>query len=285
MLPRRSLEEVLTVIEISPNSSFLFVEGQFDVQFFRHQLQLMGRKAELLTSDYVDMPADRVLAYGSVGNKGRLLALGEEMAAQQHSLRTRVAVIVDRDLESLNPAPTTWDRTLRTDHVAVDHYSTVFQDVVQSLSLLEGERIDVAFIEDIQNVCAEMFKLRGWMEATACQTAAPNPDGSLVLEESRICLDVDSYFKRLSSKAGRNIPVDAYVVWARDRQAAMPHLLQDQSTIADFTNIVFSAVKIKFGSRRCKSEQEIMAWIRGGLAATSIDSRPLGAALRSYLRT
>lgn len=102
MTERRNLIELVTLYELEPELRDLYTEGVYDSNLFKWYLRCRDIDAQVYPIDLIEIPTTVACQYSSgEGNRGRVIALANYMAAKCKNPPLHVVALADRDFDIL----------------------------------------------------------------------------------------------------------------------------------------------------------------------------------------
>jgi hypothetical protein len=226
---RRLISELITRYEFEPQLRDLYVEGDRDLYLFRWFFSRRHcAKAVVYSVGVVDVPADLLSRHNVAGNKGRVIALCRELAANLPEEVRSIRGLVDKDDFHLLGISLSSRYLVTTDYSCLECYALDESSLEKFFGLYLGKMLDTNTISKILGVLAEVFMLRtaktilsnesGWIhEFTRCCS----------LSSGGIIFDRREFVRRLSNvSAGRLQPAALESKFMELQQAAVTDLRQ-----------------------------------------------------------
>ncbi len=206
---RRSISELVARYEFEPTLRDLYVEGERDwflLDWFFRSLHLDNVVVYLIAG--VDVPPRLLRSLGVAGNKGRVVALCEQMALHLNNDARNLLGLIDKDRDDLLGVSFSSRFLVTTDFSCIECYGLSDRALNKFCAVYLGKEISADRRAELLNLAVESFVLRtaklilsnsaGWIDITRCCTT----DGT------RISFDRDDFIERLchvsSSKFSRD---------------------------------------------------------------------------------
>jgi hypothetical protein len=183
-IPRRQIEELVSLYEFEPEIVDFFVEGRSDRVLIEHLLDDAGEHVRVWEADDIDIPAEMVADVGEfVGAKGRVIALAKELERRLADDGTySVLCIVDADFDHVIQPDVKASKFLAaTDFSCLEAYYWEPKTVRKYLGLSLHGSIPLKpdeFMSEVEKVVSEVFLLRlaaaslklnfSWIDPASC---------------------------------------------------------------------------------------------------------------------
>ena len=207
-LPRRTINELVTMYELEPDLRDIFVEGPRDRTFYSWYFRRCGYKdSKVLEIDFVEITRETLEAYGlGSGNRARVIALALELDSRFTSVLRFVRCIADSDYDFVL-ASRIWARHLYyTDYTSVDLYA--YEEELLSKVLCLGfnhsEHQVRSLLESITPILLEVFTIRAANEKLTWGMNILEFTRCCKVQGSRIIFDRDVFVKRCLNANSRH---------------------------------------------------------------------------------
>lgn len=200
MLPRRTIDEIVTLRVIEPDARDVFVEGQGDLHIVCWFLgECASKRVTVYTIDAVDVPNSLVVALGlpTHSNRSRVIALAHELENKGICLPS-VLCVADRDYDDYLGGQVVSSLLAYSDYTSMDLYCYEPGTISKFLGMTLGiHDFDAGkLMEDMSRILRKMFALRlanerlGWgMTLLKPQKYIQCDSKSVVFDESRYVLN------------------------------------------------------------------------------------------------
>ena len=288
-ISRRALAEVVARADLERELPDLYVEGAVETDLYRHLFMRSGdtdvRVYEIST---VDVSAERLPpSEFSGGNRSRVVALASALNAAAIPARSRVACVIDSDLEEFVPELSANPFLLRTDGASIEWYCVSrsvldkFLRVVCHLELTDAGAFRASLIELATRLTeSRLASIRlGW------RTARPALARSLVLAGAgRVALDIEDFVGRFLSRAGKTqdrsrFDEELRAVGTIDENA-VPHACRG----TDLLEVILWYVRKRRAKRVFQDELQLGRVLLGCLDADEFEGSPLMKSIRTRIR-
>ena len=210
ILPRRQIDEIISLHEMEPSLREVIVEGVSDKHLFEWFLgESCAASAAVLDVGSIDVPAELVLQKGLPdGERSRVIVVAEMLAADGPA-RDQVTCIIDADFDLLLDTPRVCPALLSTDFAALEGYAFNIQTMekIRKLALKGFQKSAATILEQLAGPLQELFLLRALneLEGLGLDFKTPNSSGfyqSLRLTASRFELDLGKYVTSILQHRG-----------------------------------------------------------------------------------
>ncbi|WP_180990630.1 DUF4435 domain-containing protein [Streptomyces malaysiensis] len=205
-IPRRSVEELVSLYEFEPEIVDFFVEGRSDRVFLEHLLEGAGENVRVWEAGDVEIPAEMVDAVDeSIGAKGRIVALAKELEERlREGAEYSVLCIVDADFDHILEAENKSYRFLaRTDFTCLESYYWNLKVVRKYLKLSLHGSVPLGaseFMTRLESVMRELFLLRLAVASLDLNFSWIDPGGCCGDPKKGGEFDRSTYLEKLLSK-------------------------------------------------------------------------------------
>jgi len=122
-LPRRSVDEFVTLHSLDPEIRSVVVEGVRDAGVIRWYLGLGRSEAAIYTVGEIDVPGSLLATHGlHGGNRDRVICLAIELAGRLPSAENQILCIADADVDRALATLRNSPALAYTDYVSMDSY-------------------------------------------------------------------------------------------------------------------------------------------------------------------
>ncbi|MEV0957377.1 MULTISPECIES: DUF4435 domain-containing protein [Streptomyces] len=280
-VPRRKIEEFITLYQLESELVDLFVEGRSDRVLFEHLLEGSPANVRIWEAEEVEIPASLIDGTGEkVGARGRVVGLAKEFDNRLESHREySIMCIIDADFDHLIDRPKEPSRFLtQTDFSCIESYYWNV-DVVRKylrFSLHDSLPIEVGeFMRRVEGAMREMFILRLAAESLGLNFSWIDPTNCCGDARKGGVFDWGDYLVRLLNKnasISRRGEMEARVEYFRDRlKRDSRHAIHGHDLCKFIAWIIRPHVK----DRNLTAEEVISRSLAGCVESASIASYPL----------
>lgn len=201
---RRSVQEVITRLELEPSVWDIYVEGPSDAALVDWVLRRSGRaRYKVFPVEDIDLPSG--LDEGT-GARSRVIGLADLLADHFGTRGAPAVCLADRDLDVLSGPPSSAHRFLvLTDHSSLDVYYFNPEVIDRFLSLFVRRRVaePSAILSALRPVLEEVFLVRAADHHLGLGCGALSPGRCCEFGTSGLVVfDRDDYITRYLGRAG-----------------------------------------------------------------------------------
>jgi hypothetical protein len=202
-LPKRTVEELVSLHRQEPDVNDIIVEGLTDKLLFDWFVSEHGQSnTSVYEISNFEVSAQQVqIRHFENSNRGRVLTLAYILQEQQPQIR--VTLVADRDFDAILGVDHTCALLLETDYCSIELYTFEAKVFHKFLSLNLGKQFPktaAAVIEEITNPLQQLFLIRLANFQLKWGLEGVNWEKSCELTDSGVNLDVDDYLTRYLNK-------------------------------------------------------------------------------------
>lgn len=174
MAPRRTLEEVLLISEVESSLVDVFCEGLSDVQVLTFFVSaISGIRASVYSADQIEWPED-LSTFG--GHRGKIVHLSQMLSSRG----VNGICVVDRDLESIEPATDLNPNLLMTDYSCLNMCGLDEGDVREFIYSKYNVALSAAQLLSVFEACKHLFVARFLRDRFCAGASLPTAEKILV---------------------------------------------------------------------------------------------------------
>jgi hypothetical protein len=202
MIPKRTIDEIVTLYSFEPQLRDVYVEGTFDRDVIEEVLSFGRNQSCVYFVDGIEVPDAILVELGfTTGNRQKVNALG--LILKDAGKGENALCIIDRDLEDFLPTMKRAENVVLTDHVDMEGYFYSEDAIQRLLKVFASCKInnwDIAFRSLIETlnylflmrVCLSKYEMKGgWVGFDGDVTVDPG---------GKISLDANRFLIRLLNK-------------------------------------------------------------------------------------
>jgi hypothetical protein len=278
IIPRRTIEELVTRYQLEPELCDLYVEGTTDKSLFDWYL---GRKdidgVAIYGIDTVDVPEILPdVAENAQGNKGRTLTLAK-LFSDQIDGGLKVYFLVDRDFDDYLGVKREGDNVLVTDYNCVESYVIGEQTLNKFFVLFLGLSATHAerFIADGAPILSELFIIRLVKQTVAPRMRWISPRRCFFVNDGKLCFAASDYIKRLLNANGHPIAEADFIAKVSDYKKQLTDDIRYCMQGHDFTFVLKIWISHMGGPGRSMSEDLILRGLLASIEIVELSAEPL----------
>lgn len=205
---RRTIPELGALYDLEPEIRDVFVEGADDAAvlewYLRHR---SDRPVSVMEIGAIDVPSVLVEAYKlDVGNRGRLIALAEELDSQLcRCSRSCPTLVYDADSDRLFGSPSSVEMLIPTDFACLEMYLFNKPTVDKMISLvLKGRGVSAdRALNALASVLVRLWIIKTANHMLGFSMSWMSFDGCCKLSGTSIAFDESTFIERYLMKNGR----------------------------------------------------------------------------------
>lgn len=242
MVPRRSVSEWITAIEISPQIRYLFVEGKSDANLIG-SFVIDDDLVEISPIENVPILATNVVAGFLGGNRCKLVRFSEKIEATGGLENAKF--LIDRDFEDHRPTIGGNPSIFLTDSANLPVCFLDYNRYRENIFRMLGVVIEEQTWNSTLDCCKYLFALRLWKANNYPSTKIPDLKSDITVAGNIVSLDIKKLIGRLHSAGGIGISVNQIV----EEVAAVEATLSDNWRLSvrshDFFALVFKTMRTR----------------------------------------
>lgn len=165
-IPRRTIDELVSLYSLEPSITDVFVEGPCDQRLLRWFVDSElsgGAEVGIYTVDEIEVRSELVKKYGRTpGNRSEILVLCSELEAVLGRKFGRATGVIDQDMSLVIPDGDVSHLVLKTDFACLDAYIFSVQNLekLRALSFMKVKKTAAAIIETLTPILKFLFAVR-----------------------------------------------------------------------------------------------------------------------------
>lgn len=242
MLPRMTIDEIMTRYQLEPSLDDLFVEGEFDKEIIGRVIRHKNLSKAIYTIDSVDLSVEKLAQFGLTnGNRQRVIALWKIISTGKAA---SVRFVIDLDRDDLLQKKFSCSKLVYTKYCDIEAYfwrkeiiRSIVVDAARS-KIGDFDKLFTSFCKSVETV----FFLRASIEKLSLSWAIPDVTQSMSYHNSSISLDLANLLQRVGSRNGNHADL-----------VAVERALFDLQSVYDVEDI----------RRKCQSHDvlQILRWV------------------------
>ncbi len=212
MLPRWSLDDIITRYSLEPGLRDVFVEGEFDQEIISRSAKHHGKEDIVIyPSDCVEISRELLLKHRlTLGNKQRLIALSREI--ENAGVKANLVILVDRDIDHMVGMLES-QRNLRwTRYCDIQCYlfsKRLVQEIVCEVARAKVTDFD-SYFASLISVSRFIFAFRLVNHDMRLNLKIIDWSKILVAKNDSISLDENEFIKRVLNKNAKSAIADEF---------------------------------------------------------------------------